>query len=121
MLVDIEIDLSTRNGNTRVFITVILTLSSPVIINTETVINRDRLSTWLIVGKLGQGMRCCKCNSNCNVLVCKTQGKVCICMGESVVVIRHTCVSHRFLLSLYRVRSHRIRIRHVVCCMSRSA
>ena len=47
MFVDIEIDLSTRNGNTRVFITVILTLSSPVFINTETVINRDRFSTWL--------------------------------------------------------------------------
>ena len=29
-------------------------------------------------------MRCCKCNSNSNVLVCETRGKVCICMGESV-------------------------------------
>ena len=48
------------------------------------IINRDRLSTWLIVGKLGQDMRCCKCISNSNVLVCETQGKVCICMGASV-------------------------------------
>jgi hypothetical protein len=61
---------------------VILTLSNPVLIN-KIVINRDCLSPWLIVGKLGQG-RCCKCNSNSNVLVCDTQGKVCICMGESV-------------------------------------
>ena len=29
-------------------------------------------------------MRWCKCNSNSNVLVCETQGKVCICRGESV-------------------------------------
>ena len=35
----------------------------PVLIN-KTVINWDRLSTWLIVGKSDQGMRCCKCNSN---------------------------------------------------------
>ena len=61
----------------------ILTLSNPVLVN-KTVINRVISSTWLIVGKLGQGMRCCKCNSNANVLVCETQGKVCICMGESV-------------------------------------
>ena len=40
--------------------------------------------TIIVVGKLGQGMRCCKCNSNSNVLVCETQGNVCICMGESV-------------------------------------
>ena len=38
----------------------------------QDLINRDRLSAWLIVGKLGQGMRCCKCDSNANVLVCET-------------------------------------------------
>jgi hypothetical protein len=27
-----------------------------------------------MVGKLGQGMKCCKCNSTSNVLVCETQG-----------------------------------------------
>jgi hypothetical protein len=32
----------------------------------------------------GQDMRCCMCNSNSNVLVCATQGSVCMCMGESV-------------------------------------
>ena len=85
LLVDSEIDVSTINGNAKVFINKItisinryLTLSNPVLIN------RDRLSTWLIVGKLGQGMRCSKCNSNSDVLVCEPQGKVCICMGESV-------------------------------------
>ena len=31
------------------------------------VINREHSSTWLIVGKLGQCMRCCECNSNSNV------------------------------------------------------
>ena len=36
------------------------------------------------IGKLGQGMRCCKCHSNSNVLVCETQRKVFTCMGQSV-------------------------------------
>jgi hypothetical protein len=76
MLVDSVIDLSTRNG---VYQQSLSTLSNQVGIN-KTIINRDRLSTWLIVGKLGQGMRCCKCNSNSNVLVCETQGKVSILM-----------------------------------------
>jgi hypothetical protein len=30
----------------------------------------------LIVGKLGQGMRCCKCNSTSNVFVCESRRKV---------------------------------------------
>ena len=44
MLVDGEIDVSTRNGNARVFIDSrylnLVTLSNPVLIN-KTVINRD--------------------------------------------------------------------------------
>ena len=45
---------------TRLFINSrYLTLSNPVFIN-KTTINRDLLSTWLIVGKLVYGMRCCK-------------------------------------------------------------
>jgi hypothetical protein len=56
------------------------------------VINREHSSTWLVVGKLGQGMRCCKCNSNSNVFVCETRGKVCICMGESVSAPGSVCV-----------------------------
>ena len=56
-------------------------VSNPVCIN-KTVINRDHSSTWLIVGKVGQGMRCSKCSGNSNVLVCETHVKVCICMGE---------------------------------------
>ena len=69
ILVDGEIDLSTRNGNVRVFINSRYLKSNPVLIN-KTVINRDHLSTWLIVGKIGQGMRSHdhgKCNSNSNV------------------------------------------------------
>ncbi len=50
---------------------VILTLSNLVFIN-KIVFNSDRLSTWLIVGKIGQGMMFCKCNNNSNVLVCVT-------------------------------------------------
>ena len=64
---------------------VIFRLSKPVL--NKTVINRDHLLTWLIVGNLGQGMWYCKCNNNSDVLVCETQGKVCIYMGESVEVV----------------------------------
>ena len=47
-------------------------------------------------------MRWCKCNSNCNVLMCETQGNVCICMGYgwvsegvgSVCVCVCVCVWH---------------------------
>ena len=59
ILVDSEIDLSTRNGKTTGFVN--KTLSTV---------------TRLIVGKLGQGMRCCKCNSTSNVFVCESQRKV---------------------------------------------
>ena len=51
------------------------TLSTETVYQQD-VINRDRLSKWLMVGKLGQGMRRCKCNSTSNALVCETQGKV---------------------------------------------
>jgi hypothetical protein len=57
LLVDSEIDLSTRNVKARVFVN--KTLSTETAYQQD-VINRDRLSTRLIVGKLGQGMRCCK-------------------------------------------------------------
>jgi hypothetical protein len=42
----------------------------------QNLINRDLLSTRLIVGKVGSGMWCCKFNSTSNVLVCETQRKV---------------------------------------------
>ena len=70
MLVDSEIDLSTRNGNTRVFIYRRYHNVNSGLVN-KIVINREHSSTWLIVGKLGQGMRRRKCNSNSNVLVTK--------------------------------------------------
>jgi hypothetical protein len=64
--------------------------SAAATLSTETsyqqdVINRERSSTRLIVGmlgqgmrccKLGQGMRCCKCISTSTALVCETQRKV---------------------------------------------
>jgi hypothetical protein len=49
ILVDSEHDLSTRNGKTRVFIN--KTLSKETVYQQD-VINRNRLSTRLIVGKL---------------------------------------------------------------------
>jgi hypothetical protein len=52
-------------------IVVIIKFTTTKLIN-KAVVNREHLSTWLIVGKLGQGMRCCKCNSNSNALVCET-------------------------------------------------
>ena len=43
----------------------------------QDLINRDLLSTSLIVGKLGPGMWCDKFNStSTNVLVCETQRKM---------------------------------------------
>jgi hypothetical protein len=48
-----------------------LKTSNLVLIN-KTVIHRGHSSTWLIVGKQGQGMRFCMCNSNSNPLVCVT-------------------------------------------------
>jgi hypothetical protein len=42
----------------------------------QDLINRDLLSTRLIVGKVGSGMWCGKSNSTSNVLVCETQRKV---------------------------------------------
>ena len=54
VLVDIEIDLSTRNGDVRVFInsrSLKVTISNPVLIN-KTVITTDRLSTLLIDSRL---------------------------------------------------------------------
>ena len=73
LLVDSEIVLSTRYGKTRVFIN--KTLSTETAYQQD-LINRDLLSTSLIVGKVGAGIRCCKLNSTSNVLVCETQRKV---------------------------------------------
>ena len=58
LLVDSEIDLSTRNGNTRVFINRRLSNVNSGLVN-KIVINREHSSTWLIVGKLGQGVSVC--------------------------------------------------------------
>jgi hypothetical protein len=46
------------------------------IVYQQDLINRDLLSTRLIVGKVGSGMWCVKFNSTSNVLVCETQRKV---------------------------------------------
>ena len=73
ILVDSEIVLSTRYGKTRVFIN--KTLSTETAYQQD-LINRDLLSTRLIVGKVGPGMWCGKFNSTSNVLVCETQRKV---------------------------------------------
>ena len=73
ILVDSEIVLSTRYGKTRVFIN--KTLSTETAYQQD-LINRDLLSTSLIVGKVGPGMWCGKFNSTSNVLVCETQRKV---------------------------------------------
>ena len=85
-MLDCAIDLTTRNGNARVFINsrYLKVIKSGAyqqdLYQLRPLINM----AWLIVGKLWQGMRCCECNSNSNVFVCETQGKVCIRMGESV-------------------------------------
>ena len=73
ILVDSEIVLSTRYGKTRVFIN--KTLSTETAYQQD-LINRDLLSTRLIVGKVGPGMWCGNFNSTSNVLVCETQRKV---------------------------------------------
>ncbi len=80
ILVDSEIDLSTRYGEARVFIN--KTLSTETCYRQD-LINTDHLSTRFVVSKLGQGMRCCKCSSTSNVFVCETQRKEymygCVC------------------------------------------
>ena len=73
ILVDSEIVISTRYGKTRVFIN--KTLSTETVYQQD-LINRDLLSTSLIVGKVGPGMWCDKFNSTSNVLVCEKQRKV---------------------------------------------
>ncbi len=50
-------------------------VDSEIVLSTRYV-NRDLLSTSLIVGKLGPGMWCVKFNSTSNVLVRETQRKV---------------------------------------------
>ncbi len=70
LLVDSEIVLSTRYGKD-----INKTLSTETSYQQD-LINRDLLSTRLIVGKIGSGMWCGKFNSTSNVLVCETQRKV---------------------------------------------
>ena len=60
LFVDSEIVLSTSYGKTRVFIN--KTLSTETAYQQD-LINRDLLSTRLIVGKVGPGMWCGNCNS----------------------------------------------------------
>jgi hypothetical protein len=60
LLVDSEIVLSTRYGKTRVFINKTLSTETSY---QQDLINRDLLSTRLIVGKVGPGMWCGKFNS----------------------------------------------------------
>ena len=50
ILVDSQIDFSTRNGKAKVFMNKTLSIETTY---QKDVINRDRLSTRLIVGKLG--------------------------------------------------------------------
>ena len=51
----------------------------------QDVINRDRLPTSLIVGKLGQGMRCCKCLVTVLLMSwCVRNKEKGMCMGVSV-------------------------------------
>jgi hypothetical protein len=73
ILVDSEIVLSTRYGKTMVLINKTLSTETGY---QQDLINRDLLSTRLIVGKVGSGMWCDKFNSTSNVLVCETQRKV---------------------------------------------
>jgi hypothetical protein len=73
LLVDSPIVLSTRYGKTMVFINKTLSIETGY---QQDLINRDLLSTRLIVGKVGSGMWCVKFNSTSNVLVCETQRKV---------------------------------------------
>ncbi len=64
ILVDSEIVLSTRYGKTMVFVN--KTLSTETTYQQD-LINRDLLSTSLIVGKVGSGMWCVKFKSTSNV------------------------------------------------------
>ncbi len=73
ILVDGEIVLSTRYGMVMVFINKTLSTETSY---QQDLINRDLLSTRLIVGKVGSGMWCEKFNSTSNLLVCETQRKV---------------------------------------------
>ncbi len=73
LLVDSEIVLSTRYGKDMVFINKTLSTETSY---QQDLINRDLLSTRLIVGKVGSGMWCGKFNKSSNVLVCETQRKV---------------------------------------------
>jgi hypothetical protein len=76
-LVDSEIVLSTRYGKVMVFINKTLSTETSY---QQDLINRDLISTRLIVGKVGPGMWCGKFNSTSgypsNVLLCETQRKV---------------------------------------------
>jgi hypothetical protein len=100
ILVDNEIVLSARYGKTMVFIN--KTLSTETTYQQD-LINRDLLSTRLIVGKVGPGMWCVKFNSTSNVLVCETQWKVNMyrCVSECVccVCVCVVCVSSLFITS----------------------
>ncbi len=73
LLVDSEIVLLTRYGKVMVFINKTLSTETSY---QQDLINRDLLSTRLIVGKVGSGMWCGKFNITSNVLVCETQRKV---------------------------------------------
>ncbi len=66
LLVDSEIVLSTRYGKVMVFINKTLSTETSY---QQNLINRDLLSTRLIVGKVGSGMWCVNFNSTSNVLV----------------------------------------------------
>jgi hypothetical protein len=84
-------------------------------LSTETVyqqdlINRDLLSTRLIVGKVSPGMWCGKFNSVSNVLVCETQRKVNMygCVGSVCVCVWCVCSVAQvslYVLSLRKVTS----------------
>ncbi len=63
ILVDSEIVLSTRYGKTRVFINKTLSTETSY---QQDLVNRDLLSTSLIIGKVGPGMWCDKFNSTSN-------------------------------------------------------
>jgi hypothetical protein len=65
LLVDSEIVLSTRYGKTIVFIDKTLSTENAY---QQDLINRDLLSTRLIVGKVGSGMWCVKFKSTSNAV-----------------------------------------------------
>ena len=72
---DMNVEVMKHFGFTM-FINKTLDLLSTETSYQQDLINRDLLSTRLIVGKVGPGMWCGKCNSTSNVLVCETQRKV---------------------------------------------